>query len=47
MEIFKDGKNATHWAEDYSTETKIVNKNSKLRMELAPGGGYTAHLTLM
>lgn len=47
MEIFKDGKNATHWAEDYSTETKVVDKSSKLKIKLAPGGGYTAHLTLM
>ncbi|MCU4675720.1 glycoside hydrolase family 97 protein [Catenovulum sp. 2E275] len=44
MTIFEDGINADRFAEDYKKRVIKVNKQSKLTMKLAPGGGYTARI---
>ena len=45
MEIFKDGVNASRFAEDYQRETTFVNREANPRIKLAPGGGWTAILS--
>jgi alpha-glucosidase len=45
MEYIKDGVNADKNAEDYRYATKTVNKNSKISINLASGGGWTGILT--
>lgn len=42
MELMRDGVNADRFAEDYKKETKTVNRNTKMEIELAPGGGWAA-----
>lgn len=42
MNVFKDGVNTNRFAEDYTLETIKVNKNSKIKMQLAAGGGWSA-----
>jgi alpha-glucosidase len=42
MEVFKDGINADRFAEDYKIETTHVTKNSKVKAQMAPGGGWVA-----
>ncbi len=42
MEVFKDGVNAGRFAEDYKMETLEVNKNSKIMVKMASGGGWAA-----
>ena len=43
-EIMKDGINANHNAEDYTIEKVSVNKNTKLNIQLASGGGFVIKL---
>ena len=43
--IFKDGINAGRRAEDYTSETFNVNKNSILTLILASGGGFACRIT--
>ncbi|MBD0834764.1 glycoside hydrolase family 97 protein [Aestuariibaculum suncheonense] len=42
MEIYKDGVNAEKFAEDYTIQNLEVNKNSKIEINMAPGGGWSA-----
>ncbi len=42
MEVFKDGINADRFAEDYTLKTLEVNKSSKISVQMAAGGGWTA-----
>lgn len=42
IEIFKDGINANRFAQDYTIETKNVSAKTKLKADLASGGGWTA-----
>ncbi len=42
MEVYKDGVNAGRFAEDYKMETLEVNKNSKIMVKMASGGGWAA-----
>lgn len=42
MEVFKDGVNANQCAEDYKIEFLEVNKNSKIIVKMARGGGWSA-----
>ncbi|WP_237742360.1 glycoside hydrolase family 97 protein [Gayadomonas joobiniege] len=44
MTIFEDGINADKFAEDYKKRVIEVDKNTKLTMKLAAGGGYTARI---
>lgn len=41
-EIFADGANADCVATDYVRTTRAVRAGEKLRVKLAPGGGWTA-----
>jgi len=43
-EIFRDGINADKNATDYVHETINVPANKKLKVNMAPGGGYTARI---
>lgn len=42
MRIFKDGVNADRYAEDYKRLDVEVNRDSKISIELASGGGWAA-----
>lgn len=44
--LFKDGVNANKQAEDYRKETITVNKDSRLALHLASGGGFAMKLEL-
>jgi len=46
MEIWKDGKNAHRYASDFAKEMKTVNSKDKIKIELAPGGGWVAVVSL-
>jgi len=43
-EIFKDGVNADRDATDYKKEVIRIKRGDKLKIGLAPGGGWAAHL---
>jgi alpha-glucosidase len=42
--VFEDGTNADRDATDYSREVININSGEKLRIHLAPGGGWAARL---
>jgi alpha-glucosidase len=44
MDAYQDGINADRMASDYKKTTSRVSKSSKLKVHLAPGGGYAARL---
>jgi alpha-glucosidase len=44
MEAYKDGVNADRMASDYRKSSLQVNKSSKLKIHLAPGGGWAARI---
>ena len=44
--LFKDGMNANKQAEDYRKETICINKDSRLTLHLASGGGFAMKLEL-
>jgi alpha-glucosidase len=44
MEIFQDGINADRYASDYKHVRSDVNKASKIKIHLAPGGGWVARI---
>ncbi|QGY44374.1 glycoside hydrolase family 97 protein [Maribellus comscasis] len=45
MEIWKDGVNADKHAADFSQEKITVSSSSKVKVEMAPGGGWVAVIT--
>lgn len=45
-EIFADGVNADREATDYKKTTRTVTAADKLDIQMAPGGGWTARITL-
>ena len=45
MEIFRDGINADRAARDYKHESMRVPADGKVRIHMAPGGGWTARVT--
>ncbi len=45
--IWKDGPNAHRNAQDYVKESFIVDKSTKIKIDLAPGGGWVAVLTIV
>ncbi len=45
MDIFQDGINADRHAEDYKHMIITVKAGDKMKIHLAPGGGYAARLT--
>jgi alpha-glucosidase len=44
MDAYQDGINADRMASDYKKTTSPVTKSTKLKVHLAPGGGYAARL---
>jgi len=44
MDAYQDGVNADRMAGDYKKIEIQVNRNTKLKIKLAPGGGWAAHL---
>lgn len=44
LEVFKDGINADRAARDYKKEVIPVPADRKLKIHMAPGGGYAAHI---
>jgi alpha-glucosidase len=45
--IWKDGPNADRNAQDFVKESFSVDKNTKLKIKLAPGGGMAAVLSIV
>ncbi|MFD2292862.1 glycoside hydrolase family 97 protein [Mariniflexile gromovii] len=46
MEVFRDGKNANRFAEDYKIDIIEVNKDSKITAEMSAGGGWAAIISI-
>ena len=44
-EIFQDGINADRIGNDYKKITKKITKGDKIKIEMAPGGGWAAKIT--
>ena len=44
MEVYQDGVNADRYASDYKKATVPVDKNTKLTLPLASGGGWAARI---
>jgi alpha-glucosidase len=44
MEAYQDGVNADRAASDYKKTTTQVNKATRLKIQLAPGGGWAARI---
>jgi alpha-glucosidase len=42
IDIYKDGINADRIGNDYKKETKKVSAQDKMKIKLAPGGGWAA-----
>jgi len=47
IDIFQDGINADKHAQDYKHMTKRVKSGDKLKIEMAPGGGWVARVSLI
>ncbi|EAR00957.1 glycoside hydrolase family 97 protein [Maribacter sp. HTCC2170] len=45
MQSYKDGINASRNAQDYKVSSSTVNENTKLKIDLSSGGGYSAIFT--
>jgi alpha-glucosidase len=44
MDAYQDGVNADRMASDYKKVTMQVSKDTKLKVHLAPGGGWAARI---
>jgi alpha-glucosidase len=44
IDAYQDGVNADHNASDYRKTTSQVSKSTKLKIHLAPGGGWAARI---
>jgi len=44
MDAYQDGINADHNASDYRKTSNQVNKTAKIKIHLAPGGGWAARI---
>jgi alpha-glucosidase len=44
MDAYQDGVNADRNASDYKKVTTQVNRSTKLKVHLAPGGGWAARI---
>ena len=44
MDAYEDGQNADRLGSDYKLTRTQVSRNTKLKIKLAPGGGWAAHL---
>ncbi len=41
-QIYADGANAVRFASDFRLEKRTISAGDKIRLELAPGGGWVA-----
>ena len=44
MEIFRDGINADRAARDYAKEERSIVPGDRIKVHMAPGGGWAAKL---
>jgi alpha-glucosidase len=44
MTSYKDGVNADRYGSDYRMEKSVVNRSMKMKIRLAPGGGWAARI---
>jgi alpha-glucosidase len=44
MDQYQDGVNAARFGSDYRRVKSVVSKSSKVKIQMAPGGGWAAHL---
>jgi alpha-glucosidase len=44
MEAYQDGENADRMAGDYKLVKSQVNRATKLKIKMAPGGGWAARI---
>jgi alpha-glucosidase len=44
LDQYRDGANAARFGNDYKRMKSVVNKTTKVKIQLAPGGGWAAHL---
>jgi alpha-glucosidase len=44
MDVWQDGVNAARFAEDYIKLTHNVQNGDRVKLQLAPGGGWVAHI---
>jgi alpha-glucosidase len=44
LDAYQDGVNADRYASDYKLVKTKVNNTTKLKIKLAPGGGWAAHI---
>ena len=45
MEVWRDGVNADRYASDFARESRTVSRGDRLKIRMAPGGGWAARLT--
>jgi alpha-glucosidase len=45
VDAFQDGANADRWASDYRRVKSSATRKTRLKLHLAPGGGWAAHVT--
>lgn len=45
MVIYKDGLNAHRFGNDYQKEVRVISSTDRIKIHLAPGGGWAARLT--
>ncbi len=44
MTSYRDGVNADRYGSDYKMEKSVVNRSMKMKIKLAPGGGWAARI---
>jgi alpha-glucosidase len=44
MTSYRDGANADRYGSDYRMENSVVNRSMKMKIKLAPGGGWAARI---
>jgi alpha-glucosidase len=44
MEVYRDGVNADRAASDYKREVMDVPADKKIKVNMAPGGGFAARI---
>ena len=45
MTSYQDGANAENMGHDYKATTRVINRNTRLKISLASGGGWVARLS--
>ena len=45
MDAYQDGENANRMGSDYKMSKTAVTRGTKLKIKLAPGGGWAGRIT--